>query len=64
MSVKIIQERLESYQCQSVQEEEYALREITQEVALAALSRSDFFKLAAFHGGTCLRISYSLTFFF
>ncbi|MCK5579982.1 MAG: nucleotidyl transferase AbiEii/AbiGii toxin family protein [Candidatus Omnitrophica bacterium] len=60
MSVKIIQERLESYQCQSVQEEEYALREITQEVALAALSRSDFFKLAAFHGGTCLRIYYSL----
>jgi len=60
MSVKIIQERLLTYQCQSVQEEENALREITQEVALAALSRTDFFKLAAFQGGTCLRIFYHL----
>ncbi len=60
MNIKIIQERLESYQCRSQQEEENALREITQEVALAALSRCDFFKKAAFQGGTCLRIFYSL----
>jgi predicted nucleotidyltransferase component of viral defense system len=60
MSVKIIQERLESYKCLSEFEEELALREITQEVALAALSRTDFFKHAAFQGGTALRIFYSL----
>ncbi len=60
MSVKIIQERLESYRCQTQQEEEFALREITQDVALAALSRAGFFKGAAFQGGTCLRILYSL----
>ena len=60
MSVKIIQERLDSYQCRSQQEEENALREITQEVALSALSRTDFFKFAGFQGGTCLRIFYSL----
>jgi predicted nucleotidyltransferase component of viral defense system len=60
MSVKIIQERLESYKCASEFEEEQALREITQEVALAALSRTDFFKKAAFQGGTALRIFYSL----
>ncbi len=60
MSVKIIQERLESYPCASIQEEERALREITQEIALAALSRSDFFKIAIFHGGTALRILHSL----
>lgn len=60
MSIKIIQERLDSYRCRSQQEEENALREITQEVALAALSRTDFFKMAAFQGGTCLRIFYSL----
>lgn len=60
MSVKIIQERLNLYQCASVQEEAQALREITQEVALAALARTDFFKYAAFHGGTCLRILYGL----
>ena len=58
MSVKIIQDRLESYQCKTAFEEEQALREITQEVCLAALSRTDFFKFAAFQGGTCLRIFY------
>jgi predicted nucleotidyltransferase component of viral defense system len=51
---------LDSYQCKSALEEEQALREITQEVALAALARSNFFKFAAFHGGTCLRIFYSM----
>lgn len=60
MSVKILQERLEGYHCQSEQEEENALKEILQEVALSSLARTDFFKHAAFQGGTCLRILYSL----
>ncbi len=60
MSVKIIQDRLRSFGCQSVQEEEHALREITQELALVALSRTDFYNVACFHGGTCLRIFYGL----
>lgn len=60
MSVKIIQDRLESYRCHSVQEEEMAVREITQEIVLCALSRAEFFKRAAFQGGTCLRIFYGL----
>ena len=60
MSVKIIQKRLETYQCASAQEEDHALREITQEVALAALSRTDFYRVASFHGGTCLRVFYGL----
>lgn len=60
MSIKIIQERLDSYRCRSQQEVANALREITQEVALAALSRTAFFKKAAFQGGTCLRVFYSL----
>ncbi len=33
-----------------------ALREVMQEIALAGLSRTDFFKKAAFYGGTALRI--------
>jgi predicted nucleotidyltransferase component of viral defense system len=41
-------------------EEEHAIREITQEVALSALGRTDFFKYAVFQGGTCLRIFYGL----
>jgi len=60
MSIKIIQKRLEFYQCDSAQEEDHALREITQEVALAALTRSDFYQAASFQGGTCLRIFYGL----
>ncbi len=60
MTIKIIQEKLESYHCKSEQEEGFALKEITQEIALAALARTDFFKYAAFQGGTCLRILYNL----
>lgn len=60
MSVKMIQDRLDGYHCQSTLEEEQALREITQEIALAALGRTDFFRKAAFQGGTCLRIFHGL----
>jgi len=60
MSVQMIQDRLDSYGCQSTIEEEQALREISQEIALAALGRTDFFQKAAFQGGTCLRIFHSL----
>ena len=60
MSVKIIQQRLASYNCRTGIEEQQALREITQEIVLAALGRGDFFKHALFQGGTCLRIFYGL----
>lgn len=60
MSVELIQERLLSYQCQTVLEQENALKEISQEIVLLALSRAGFFKIAAFQGGTCLRILYGL----
>jgi predicted nucleotidyltransferase component of viral defense system len=61
MSVKIIQERLESYDCASALEEEQALREISQEIILAGLGRTDFFNRAGFQGGTCLRIFHGLS---
>jgi len=60
MTVRMIEERLAGYDCQTALEEEQALREITQEVALAALGRGDFFKHALFQGGTCLRIFHGL----
>ena len=60
MSVRMIQDRLADYQCRSGLEEEQALREITQEVILAALGRTDFFSRVAFQGGTCLRIFHGL----
>jgi hypothetical protein len=37
-----------------------AMREIMQEIALAGLSRTDFFDKAAFYGGTALRIFHNL----
>ena len=60
MSVGMIQQRLLSYNCKTDIEEQQAIREITQEVVLAALGRGDFFKHASFQGGTCLRIFYGL----
>ena len=60
MSVQMIQQRLMNYNCKTDIEEQQAIREITQEVVLAALGRGDFFKHALFQGGTCLRIFYGL----
>lgn len=60
MSIEIIRERLRSYNCKTTNEEQQAMREITQEVILAALGRGDFFEYAAFQGETCLRIFYGL----
>jgi predicted nucleotidyltransferase component of viral defense system len=60
MSVGLIQSRLATYACRSAIEEEQALREITQEIVLAALGRTDFFGSVGFHGGTCLRIFHGL----
>lgn len=60
MTITIIQEKLRSYTLHSKREELNALKEIYQEIALAALARSDFFKLAAFQGGTALRIVHQL----
>ena len=60
MNVQMIQQRLLNYNCKTDVEEQQAIREITQEVVLAALGRGDFFKHALFQGGTCLRIFYGL----
>jgi len=54
--IAFLQNRLESYHCIDTEEEMNAIREMLQEMILAALSRTDFFTKAAFHGGTQLRI--------
>lgn len=56
----IILDRLKSYDPRSKQEEFGALKEIYQEIALAGLARSDFFKKGAFQGDTALRIVHKL----
>lgn len=51
---------LAEYNPKNEEETLSALREIMQEITLAALSRTDFFEKAAFYGGTALRIFYGL----
>lgn len=60
MSIDIIKQRLMTYSCKTSQEEEQALKEISQEIILMGLSRQGFFSTAEFHGGTALRILYGL----
>ena len=59
--IELIQERLSSYNAANQLEEEYAIKEILQEIALYGLWRAGFFDHAAFQGGTCLRILYGMT---
>lgn len=56
----MISKWIEEYNPKTEEQLIAALREIMQEVALAGLYRSGFFKEAAFYGGTCLRIFYEL----
>ncbi len=56
----MIKDWIAEYKPQNTQDTLSALREIMQEVTLAALSRTDFFEKAAFYGGTALRIFYDL----
>ncbi|MDZ7661662.1 nucleotidyl transferase AbiEii/AbiGii toxin family protein [Thiohalophilus sp.] len=58
--IELIQKRLEAYNPGSPLEEENALKEIVQEILLFALWREGFFEVAAFQGGTSLRILHGM----
>ncbi len=60
MEIRIIEERIKEFQPSGKAEELNAFKEIVQEITLSALSRAEFFKYAAFQGGTCLRIVHGL----
>ncbi|MGK5091469.1 nucleotidyl transferase AbiEii/AbiGii toxin family protein [Deltaproteobacteria bacterium TL4] len=60
MSADIVQNELKRYAPKSIQEEEMAIREISQELILSGLERAGFFRVAEFQGGTCLRIFHGL----
>ena len=51
---------LSGYELRSDYDRKNAMKEIIQEIVLCSLSRTDFFKHAAFYGGTALRIFYGL----
>lgn len=58
--IELIQRRLDTYNAAGPVEEEQAIKEILQEIALYALWRVGFFDVAAFQGGTSLRILHKL----
>jgi len=58
--IEIIQQKLDSYQASTPVQEEQATKEIMQEIALYGLWRAGFFEVAAFQGGTSLRILHGL----
>jgi predicted nucleotidyltransferase component of viral defense system len=59
--IELIQQRLDEYQASNAIEEEQAIKEIIQEIALFALWKAGFFEVAAFQGGTSLRILHKLS---
>jgi len=56
----IIQQWLKTYKIVTQQDQDNALKEIIQKIALCGLWRAKFFEKAAFYGGTALRIFYGL----
>lgn len=58
--IDIIRDKLRRYEATNALEEENAVKEILQEIALYALWRADFFDVALFQGGTSLRILHGL----
>lgn len=56
----ILEQMLAQYEIKDTRDEENAIKEILQELILAALSGAGFFKEAIFCGGTALRIFYGL----
>jgi hypothetical protein len=58
--IELIQEKLASYKAANQLAEEHAIKEILQDIALYGLWRTGFFDLAAFQGGTSLRILYAM----
>ncbi len=59
--INLIQKRLASYNVNGRIEEENALKEIVQEIILFSLWQAGFFSVAAFQGGTSLRVLHGLT---
>ena len=56
--INIFDQMLNRYQIRTNDDYTNALHEVMQQIALAGLYRGGFFKIAAFYGGTCLRIFY------
>lgn len=58
--MSLFDQMMSRYEIKSDSDRLNALHETMQEIALAGLYRSGFFKKAAFYGGTCLRIFHNI----
>ena len=56
----ILEQMVEAYQPKNNEEKRNFVKEVMQEITLCALSKAGFFDVAAFYGGTALRIFYGL----
>lgn len=56
----ILEQMVEAYQSKNNEEKRNVVKEVMQEITLCALSKAGFFDVAAFYGGTALRIFYGL----
>ncbi len=56
----IIEQMIAQHGTVTLSDKKNSIKEIVQEIILCALSRADFFKTAAFYGGTALRIFHGL----
>lgn len=57
---QILEQMLKQYNALTVYDKKNSIKEVVQEIVLCGLSRANFFKNAAFYGGTALRIFYGL----
>ncbi len=60
MADNIIDAKLKTYAPYTIEDEEHALKEILQEIALYGLANANFFDKAIFQGGSALRVLYGL----
>ena len=58
--IELIQKKIIEFKVKNHLEEDHAIREILQELALYGLWRAGFFDVAAFQGGTSLRILHGM----
>ena len=56
----IIEQMLRQHETETLTDKKNGIKEVVQEIVLCGLSRTGFFKEAAFYGGTALRIFYGL----
>lgn len=56
----VLEQMIEHYNPKNIDDKRNVIKEVMQEIVLCGLSKASFFNVAAFYGGTALRIFYGL----